>query len=721
MTRQFGFIAILFCNWIAFGQALQLNRVLAIAGASLESGQALTVDRCGNLFATGIFNGTIDIDPGVSVTILSTGSDPRNVYVAKFNSTGTMLWYQQFAGMWLQTSSIDLDMNGNIGIAAIATGTVDVDPGAFVYAIGTANANSNIYFKLNPGGQIITGFAIPVGSSGGGLSLLKFDPNNDIIITRLTGGTVDLDAGPSVYTVACSGLFDFFICKYTASGTFVWGESGGGNGSDVIRGLSIDHSGNILCCGVFNAVADLDPGPSVVSFTAGNSLGDGFVLRLQPNGTLIWAKQFTNLGGTGSICFDVCVDAVDNIYLCGAYSGTVDIDPGPATQSYVSAGTYDLFIVKLIKSGLYSWGYSVGGGTGAIVPPGAITVGNSAVYMSGQFQQTVDFDPGPSVFTLTSAGSIDAFVTSFDTTGVFGWAGSVSGPSPIICYDVVTDGSGAVYITGDYMGNCDFDPGAGQFTLTAIGGKDAFISKLSQCRDAPEASCKTPIKLCSGHSTTLTATGGSNLSWSSGTTTTSVGSGSTYFTPTLTPGSFTYIASSVNCPSATTNNSAVFIVTVSAPPIVSIVPSTTTICPGQTVTLSANGANSYTWNTQQQSAVITVTATSSVNYSVTGTDTVTSCSSTAAAFIGTVLCTGIDKPDLNYPMYYPQPANEELYVMVTNTTLVNITDVLGKNLLRCKLEVGVNSINAKDLEPGIYNITFSSALAQTAGKLIIVR
>ena len=53
----------------------------------------------------------------------------------------------------------------------------------------------------------------------------------------------------------------------------------------------------------------------------------------------------------------------------------------------------------------------------------SITTDNQGnVYTSGSFWGTVDFDPGPGFFNLTSAGTYDVFVSKLDASGNFLWA-----------------------------------------------------------------------------------------------------------------------------------------------------------------------------------------------------------------------------------------------------------------------------------------------------------
>ncbi len=49
------------------------------------------------------------------------------------------------------------------------------------------------------------------------------------------------------------------------------------------------------------------------------------------------------------------------------------------------------------------------------------------MYTTGTFRGTADFDPGPGVFQLTSAGDSDIYVCMFSPTGELRWAQSMGG------------------------------------------------------------------------------------------------------------------------------------------------------------------------------------------------------------------------------------------------------------------------------------------------------
>ena len=100
------------------------------------------------------------------------------------------------------------------------------------------------------------------------------------------------------------------------------------------------------------------------------------------------------------------------------------------------------------------------------------------VYTTGRFYDTADFDPGSATFNLISAGANDVFVSKLDASGNFVWAKRMGGSDVDDPYGIATDASGNVYVTGEFKGTSDFDPGSGTFNLTSNGGTDVFVAKL---------------------------------------------------------------------------------------------------------------------------------------------------------------------------------------------------------------------------------------------------
>ena len=75
--------------------------------------------------------------------------------------------------------------------------------------------------------------------------------------------------------------------------------------------------------------------------------------------------------------------------------GTVDFDPSAQVLNLTSFGPEDAFVWKLNASGALVWARQAGGGIGTNTASGVAVDSSGAVYVTGGFQGTADFDPGP--------------------------------------------------------------------------------------------------------------------------------------------------------------------------------------------------------------------------------------------------------------------------------------------------------------------------------------
>src|SRR3989338_4057261 len=196
---------------------------------------------------------------------------------------------------------------------------------------------------------------------------------------------------------------------------------------------------------------------------------------------LQWAKQ---IGGAGwDEGTSIKTDQNNHVYTVGLFIGTVDFDPGIGVFNLTAVGEKDAFICKLDASGDLIWAKQFGD-SASIDEKSSLEIdafGN--LYITNSFVGTVDFDPGPGSFNLTSQGMDRAvFIHKLDADGNFVWAKQFTGTQSNggVGYAITVDGSGNIYSTGTIGGTMDFDPGPGTFQLTAsVPGQTAiYISKL---------------------------------------------------------------------------------------------------------------------------------------------------------------------------------------------------------------------------------------------------
>ncbi|MDA1016933.1 MAG: SBBP repeat-containing protein [Planctomycetota bacterium] len=123
-----------------------------------------------------------------------------------------------------------------------------------------------------------------------------------------------------------------------------------------------------------------------------------------------------------------------------------------------------------------NFGFAAGfGAAGEDIGLGVVADADGNVYVVGDFEGTVDFDPGPSAVNLISAGGSDAFVAKYDDVGALIWARRLGGGGNDSGLAIALDDNGNVYTTGSFAGTADFDPGANAFDLVSAGVNDAFV------------------------------------------------------------------------------------------------------------------------------------------------------------------------------------------------------------------------------------------------------
>lgn len=308
---------------------------------------------------------------------------------------------------------------------------------------------------------------------------IVIDSSDNVYSTGSFRNTVDFDPGSDVSTLTSAGSSDIFISKLDGNGNFLWAKRIGGINLDAGNGIALDFSGNIFIMGFFQGAVDFDPGAGVSNLTTNAGSADIFISKLDSNGDFLWAKNMGGMG-TGVFGYSLTLDANNNIYAAGAFIGAVDFDPGPGTINLTSTGsgnTYDIFVTKLDNSGNFIWAKSAGGASDDYGY--SVSIDSSYnVYTTGYFAGVVDFDPGVGSSNLTSAGLDDIFISKLDSSGNFLWAKSIGGTDYDNGGEIEIDSIGNVYITGNFNGMVDFDPGLGTFNLTSVGLSDFFVSKL---------------------------------------------------------------------------------------------------------------------------------------------------------------------------------------------------------------------------------------------------
>lgn len=229
---------------------------------------------------------------------------------------------------------------------------------------GTSVDELDVVIPINDGGLLLAGYT---SSSNTGMVrtnhgsydgwIVRLNSNLDTVWTRVMGGTgadvfgcgtATTDGGFVLggYTSAVdgdvtgtpAGKADWRIVKLNGNGDTVWTRLLGGPLNDFPRSMTATADGGFIIAGQMN--------------TSGTEI-DGFVVKLNGNGEVVWQKT---LGGTGTDIFWSVGVATDGSILLGGSSASNNTGNVGASH-----GGVDMWVTKLSSNGDLIWNKLFGG------------------------------------------------------------------------------------------------------------------------------------------------------------------------------------------------------------------------------------------------------------------------------------------------------------------------------------------------------------------------
>ena len=296
--------------------------------------------------------------------------------------------------------------------------------------------------------------------------------DNDALYTiGIFTDTVDFDPTSGVDEHTSNGNKDVYVYKVKHDGTYEWTRTFGGTGNDYGKSIAISADA-VYMTGYFMGTVDFDPTDETDEYTSVGS-NDVYVTKYKKDGTYEWTKVFGGIGSDAG--YSISLQA-DNVYITGNFSDTVDFDPTSNVDNNTSIGGTDIFVARYSSDGTYEWVKTFGGtnsDTGV-----SIATDDNYIFLTGNYYDTVDFDPSDDVDNHTSNGDSDVFVSSYALNGIYKWARTFGGTEYDATQYIYVD-SGDIYITGSFANTVDFDPSGDVDNHTSNGDLDIFITKYN--------------------------------------------------------------------------------------------------------------------------------------------------------------------------------------------------------------------------------------------------
>jgi gliding motility-associated-like protein len=312
----------------------------------------------------------------------------------------------------------------------------------------------------------------------------------------------------------------------------------------------------------------------------------------------------------------------------GLIGGTVIVSPA-ITTIYTATGTT---LFGCINTATVTLSVTPTPTVIAAVNPTAICIGNSAT-LTANGASTYTWNPGALTGSNVTVNPI--LTTVYSVTGTTGGCTNtqtvllVVNPLPTLIAggspNPVCQGA-SVTLTVSGASTYTWNPGALtgsnvvvsptiNTSYTAVGnsslGCNATVAVNVTVNPLPTLTLSsTNSSICAGSSVTLTANGANSYTWLPGGT-----NGNTLaVTPTITT---TYTVTGLSL--AGCSSTAVITVTVNAIPVLTLAATATNVCIGSSATLTASGANTYTWNPGPLTGnTIVITPTTNITYTVLG-------------------------------------------------------------------------------------------------------
>jgi PKD repeat protein len=422
----------------------------AIGDVGVDVGFGVASDAAGNVFTTGTFTGSITIG---TTQLTSTGAS--DVYLVKYDNSGTVLWAKRFGGALDDAfTALAVDPNGDLVAVGRFQGTANFGGQSLVSAGGTDMVVAK--FRGADGAPI---WSKRFGdASDQSCDAVSVDPSGNIAITGFYVGSVNF--GGTTLRTPYVGDYDVFVAKLDPNGNHLWSKNFPNTGNDFGLGVATDAAGEVAVVGYFNASINLGAG----DYVAANGLTDAFVVKLSSTGGYVWSRQIgaDDGGETGKA---IAMDPAGNVVVAGEASMALDLGGG-LLQPF---GFTDVWVGKYDPRGAHIWSRRIGGQNNDVVSGVAIDA-NGNVLLEGNFRWTADFG-GTS---LTAVGYEDAYVAKYTATGALVWAEQFGGLLSDLGSAVAVTPAGEPLIAGTFNGSGGF---AGDM-LVSLGQSDGFVAKL---------------------------------------------------------------------------------------------------------------------------------------------------------------------------------------------------------------------------------------------------
>lgn len=444
------------------------------AGSFIDKAVDLELDASGNTYATGAsYNGT-----------------SYDWVTVKYNSDGVELWRRSYGGTGIdEPHALVLDGANNVIVTGsrfisgsdwdIATIKINGTTGAIIWSVinaGSTEFDYGVDVAVDPFNNVLVLGALNVAPGNTDFVTIKYSPGGGgLTWSRTLGGAFNdnpkvilTDAASNVYVTGNheysvgTTYFDFRVAKYNSVGTLQWSvtEDSGFGKLDTPFAMSLDGANNVVVAGS--------------GFTDILNEEDFMTVKFSgASGAVLWKRLYAGDAEALDVVNAVVVGSTNNVYVTGK-SKSIATSEDYYTIAYNSSGT-ELWASRYTTPGLrYDEAKDI-----------RISADGLSLYITG--------------YSFYPATNNDFATLKYNaSTGAILWTTIFNGPSSNSdqAVKMKLDAAQNIFITGNSHG----------------GATNLDYSTIKYCQLTTDAPDDTSV--CIGGSVVLTATGGTDITWS---------------------------------------------------------------------------------------------------------------------------------------------------------------------------------------------------------------
>lgn len=356
-------------------------------------------------------------------------------FVSIHLSSQTLVWADVFgANTVVSASTTQVDVatstSGIIYSVGIFSGQTDLALGAADEPFQTI-LHSGFISAHDENGVFLWAKTIETSEGTSFLRQISVNSSNELIISGLINGTVDVDPGQD--TTYIYGVSSGFTAKYDSDGNYVWSRiydySDEPNGYQIVE-HAIDEVGNVYLVINFNDTLDLIEGEEELLITPDGPTGAA-IIKVTPSGDIAWTKTISSEEWE----FDataLSASSSGQIRLAGRFIGTVDFDPSE-NELILNSEEGNAFLLALDAEGEFLWVNQLGHAMSFVGNTAVHSDDSGATYLAVSYQESISIEN--ETISSPTLNGYNAVIIMYNAIGEYEWAVNVSGAG----YDYITD------------------------------------------------------------------------------------------------------------------------------------------------------------------------------------------------------------------------------------------------------------------------------------------